>query len=91
MVFMALYNVDKFRDFVFRSSFLKRFDVPPERIEKIKRNDSELMKFSFDWIKFGIFGQKTLFVNREEVERQKLCEKKSQEPGAHQDPGEPHE
>lgn len=58
MVFMALYNIDKFRDFVFQSSFLNRFDVDPLRIEKIKRSDLELLKFAFDWIKFGLLGQK---------------------------------
>ncbi len=58
MVFMALYNLDKFRDFVFRSSFLDRFQVDKVKIEKIKRSDVELLKFAFEWIKFGIFGQK---------------------------------
>ena len=58
MVFMALYNLDKFRDFVFKSTFLDRFDVDPARIEKIKRDDVALLKFGIDWIKFGLFGQK---------------------------------
>lgn len=62
MVFMALYNLDRFRDFVFKSTFLDRFEVDPVRIEKIKRSDLELLKFAIDWIKFGIFGQKTFFV-----------------------------
>ena len=57
MVFMALYNIDKFRDFIFESTFLDRFDVDPARIIKIQRSDEELLKFAFDWIKFGIFGQ----------------------------------
>ena len=57
MVFMALYNIDKFREFIFESTFLDRFDVDPVRIIKIQRNDEELLKFAFDWIKFGIFGQ----------------------------------
>jgi len=58
MVFMALYNLDKFRDFVFKSTFLDRFDVDSARIEKIKRDDVALLKFGIDWIKFGLFGQK---------------------------------
>jgi Fe-S-cluster containining protein len=62
MVFMALYNLDKFRDFVFQSSFLNRFEVDPIRIEKIRRSDLELLKFGFDWIKFGLFGQKLFTV-----------------------------
>lgn len=64
MVFMALYNVDKFRDFVFKSTFLDRFDVDKERIEKIKQSDIELLKFAFDWLKFGLFGQKLFWVKQ---------------------------
>ena len=62
MTFMALYNLDKFKEFVFGSSFLDRFVIDDVTIEKLKRNDVELLKFAFDWIKFGIFGQKTLQV-----------------------------
>jgi hypothetical protein len=62
MVFMALYNLDKFRNFVFESSFLDRFVIDETTIEKLKRSDLELLKFSFDWIKFGLLGQKTLVV-----------------------------
>lgn len=62
MIFMSLYNLDRFRDFIFESSFLDRFELDQAMVEKIKRSDLELLKFSFDWIKFGIFGQKTLKV-----------------------------
>lgn len=60
MMFMALYNLDRFRDFIFKSSFLERFALEPLHIEKLQRSDLELLKFAFDWVKFGIFGQKTL-------------------------------
>ncbi len=52
MAFMACYNVDQFRRFVFESSFLARFDIPPERIQRIKEDDTELMVFGFDWVTF---------------------------------------
>ena len=64
MTFMALYNLDKFRNFVFNSSFLDRFDVDPIKIVKLQKSDEELIKFAFDWIKFGIFGQKVLRVKQ---------------------------
>jgi hypothetical protein len=57
MTFMALYNTDRFREFIFQSSFLDKFDVDQDRVEKIKEDDFELLKFSFDWMKFGLFGQ----------------------------------
>ncbi|MBW2028652.1 MAG: YkgJ family cysteine cluster protein [Deltaproteobacteria bacterium] len=66
MTFMALYNIDKFREFVFRSSFLDRFEVEKERIEKIKRNDEELLRLAFDWIKFGVLGQKLFWIKDKE-------------------------
>jgi hypothetical protein len=69
MVFMALYNLDKFREFIFESTFLDRFDVDPARIIKIQRSDEELLKFAFDWIKFGIFGQ-ILFKVKDKPEEQ---------------------
>lgn len=69
MTFMALYNLDKFRDFVFNSSFLDRFEVDPSRVEKIKTIDLELLKFSYDWIKFGLFGQKTLWIKPQAAEK----------------------
>ncbi len=51
MAFLACFNVDKLKDFIFESSFLSRFDVPEERKEKIMESDVELMKFGFDWVK----------------------------------------
>ncbi|MBW1780864.1 MAG: YkgJ family cysteine cluster protein [Deltaproteobacteria bacterium] len=67
MTFMALYNLDKFRQFVFESSFMDRFDMDELTVEKLKRSDVELLKFSIDWIKFGLFGQKTLQVKESAV------------------------
>jgi hypothetical protein len=64
MIFMALYNIDKFRDFVFGSTFLDRFDVDQERVKKIENDDVELLKFAFDWIKFGVFGEKLFSVKQ---------------------------
>ena len=67
---MALYNLDKFRDFVFNSTFLDRFVVDEVTVEKIKRRDIELLKFAFDWIKFGIFGQKLFQVRPEAMPKE---------------------
>jgi len=62
MIFMSLYNLDRFREFVFKSSFLDRLFVESEKIEKIKNDDLELLKFAYDWIKFGLFGEKRFWV-----------------------------
>lgn len=59
MAFMAAYNIDKFREFVFNSSFLKRYKVKSGTLAKIKKDDVELMLFGFIWIKFFLFGKPT--------------------------------
>lgn len=57
MAFMAAYNVDKFRDFVFGSSFLKRFKVTAAVSKKIKRSDTALMMLGFSWIDLFVWGK----------------------------------
>jgi uncharacterized protein len=62
MFFTVCYNIDKFREFVFDSTFLNRFVVEEEAIKKIKEDDKELLKFGFNWLKFCLFGEKTMKV-----------------------------
>jgi hypothetical protein len=69
MIVMALYNLDKFRKFIFDSSFLDRFDIDPIKVIKLQKSDDELLKFAFDWIKFGIFGKKVLRVKQQPEEK----------------------
>lgn len=60
MFYTVCYNIDKFREFVFKSSFLKRFHIAPNVVKKIKENDLELLKFGFNWLKFCLFGENTM-------------------------------
>ena len=59
MAFMAAYNIDRFREFVFGSSFLKRYKVKPELLARIRKDDAELMLLGFDWIKLFLWGIKS--------------------------------
>jgi hypothetical protein len=54
---MVSYDLDSFRSFVFNSSFLTRFDITPDVVDKIKSDDEELLKFGFDWLKFALFAE----------------------------------
>ncbi|RLC12121.1 MAG: YkgJ family cysteine cluster protein, partial [Deltaproteobacteria bacterium] len=58
MFFMVSYNIDKFRQFVFESTFLERFAVTPQIQEKIKHDDIELLNFGINWLK-DIFFKET--------------------------------
>jgi hypothetical protein len=55
MAFMATYNMDAFRNFIFTSTFLKRYKVKSTIVKKIKTNDTDLLKLGFDWVKFFIW------------------------------------
>jgi hypothetical protein len=65
MFYEACYDLDTFREFVFSSSFLERFEVEDELVEEIKTNDAALLKFGFRWLKFAIFGETTLRVRED--------------------------
>lgn len=77
MFFTACYNIDKFRDFVFQSTFLEKFEVDNEIINKIKTDDLELLKFGYNWLRFAIFGEKTMKVRTDvlEAKKKELAEK----------------
>jgi Fe-S-cluster containining protein len=60
MFFMASYNLDKFRQFVFESRFLQLFEIPSGVIDTMAKEDTELMKFAFEWLKFSLFGINTI-------------------------------
>ena len=57
MAFMASYNVDTFRRFVFESSFLRKYKVPKKRLKSVKTDDVALMLLGFDWILRFLGGQ----------------------------------
>jgi len=58
--FIASYNIDQFRRYVFESNFLRVFDVDDETVERIKNNELELLDFAFRYIKFVMMIEKTM-------------------------------
>ncbi|MDJ0808623.1 MAG: YkgJ family cysteine cluster protein [Desulfobacterales bacterium] len=55
MAFMATYNIDAFRSFIFESSFLKRYRVKKERVRKMRKDDLALLGFGFEWVKLAVW------------------------------------
>ena len=51
---MVMYDLDQFRNFVFKSRFLQVFDVDDEVKEKIWDDDEELLKFAYQYIKMAL-------------------------------------
>jgi uncharacterized protein len=55
MFFIASYDMDKFRAFVFESSFLERYDIDPQIVEDIRKDEIALLKFALRWLKSILF------------------------------------
>ena len=55
MFFLASYNIDKFKQFVFESSFLDRYIIDNETVEAIKNDELELLHFGLRWLKWLLF------------------------------------
>jgi Fe-S-cluster containining protein len=55
MFFLISYNIDKFRSFVFESSFLKRYDIASETVAKIRQDEIALLKFGLKWLQDVLF------------------------------------
>lgn len=60
MFFTAVYNLDKFRKFLFESTFFDKFEIDKATQAMIKENDIKLLKFGYQWLKFALLGEKTM-------------------------------
>lgn len=65
MFHMACYNLDTFREFVFNSTFLERFEVAPEVQEELANDDEALLRFAFRWLRFALFGEPVMTVREQ--------------------------
>jgi hypothetical protein len=71
MYYMVCYNLDKFRRFLFESTFFDRFEIDEARREAMRNDDVELLKFGFEWLKFSLFGEKIMKIKEETIDRMK--------------------
>jgi hypothetical protein len=56
MAFMATYNLDRFREFLFGSTFFKRYRIRPDVKRRLRTNDKSLLLFGFEWVKVFVWG-----------------------------------
>jgi len=72
MILMALYDADRFREFIFETSFLEKFRVDDDIVEKIRNDDVALLYFGAQWLRFALFGKKGfLKIDRDYLEKKK--------------------
>lgn len=65
MFHMACYDLDSFRSFLFDSTFLKRFELEEELVDKLRIDDHELLRFAFLWLRFAMFNEPTMKVRED--------------------------
>jgi Fe-S-cluster containining protein len=68
MLFTACYDIDRFREFVFDSTLLQRFDVDEDFVDEMRSNDEALLRFAFLWLRFSLFGEPTVKAKPEVAE-----------------------
>lgn len=57
MFHLACYDLDAFRSHIFNKDLLDGRNSGPDTMEALKRDDVELLKFSFEWVKKTLFGK----------------------------------
>jgi len=73
MFHLVCYNIDKFRKFLFESTFFNKFVVTEQVKEQLEGDDLELFKFGIQWLRFSLFGEKTMMI-KDEVRAAKVTE-----------------
>ena len=64
MFFMASYDLDTFKRFIFDSSFLDRFGLEETEVEQLRTDDEALIKFASTWLRYALFGEPTMKVRQ---------------------------
>jgi len=80
MFYIASYDIDGFRQFVFESRFLEIFDVDAVTLERIRDDEIELMRFSFRYLKYllGIHEEIDLKPHVAEKQKQQALDRLAQ-------------
>jgi len=60
MFHTACYDLDKFRRFLFESTFLDRFELEPGLAEQLRTDDEALMRFAYRWLRYALFAEPTM-------------------------------
>jgi len=65
MFFTASYDAEKFRQFIFESSFLTLYNIDDKTLEKIRSDDVALLEFGFRWLNSVLFKDDAFKINEE--------------------------
>ena len=71
MYYMALYDLDRFRRFVFETRFLTLFDVDEARVHSMRADDEELLELAVEWLAFSLFQQKAMRLTKSAAQQKR--------------------
>jgi hypothetical protein len=60
LFFMVAYDLDTFREFIFSTTFVQRFDLDDALVEALRTDDHALLRFGFRWLRYALFGEPTV-------------------------------
>ncbi len=69
--YIASYDIDNFRRFVFESDFLSLFDIDDKTLRKMREDETELMKFGFRYLRYIMMLERTLKVKDEVLRKRR--------------------
>lgn len=52
LYYLACYDMDRFRRFIFESGFMDHFEIPESRLELVRKDETELLQLGFDLVKY---------------------------------------
>lgn len=64
LAFMVCYNIDAFRRYSSVNNILEQFRLSKDQKKRIETDDSELLKFGFQWLKLLLTGTSNLMIRR---------------------------
>ena len=77
MFFTASYDIDQFRDFVFKSDFLQLYEIDAAEMENIRTDEIALLGFAFKWMTWVFFKIGDFKINQEAADRRQKAREKS--------------
>jgi len=72
MYYMALYDLDRFRRFVFETRFLSMFELDEARIDALRTDDEELLELAVEWLAFSLFQRKAMRMSKSAAQQQRV-------------------
>jgi hypothetical protein len=65
LFFMACYDIDRFREFVFAESFTRLFELKQDEKDALAKDDIALLQFAFRFLRQVLFGEESIALNAE--------------------------